>query len=97
MLDAKQNEGRVFQPRGPGMFFCVGHARGAIGQEPAEFIARDDNETDVDSPISESRMKVNHIHYKQVAPRRHLHFNTDTNPRTIHNLAFHPVDVSGAI
>lgn len=76
------------------MLLRVGHARASVRQIPAELVTRYDDDADVNTPVAEGGIQVDHVHDQKIASGRDLHFNTNANLGAVDNLALDPVHVA---
>jgi hypothetical protein len=76
------------------MLLRVGYARTSVRQIFAELVTGNDDDADVNAPVAECGIQVDHVHDQKVASSRNLHFNADANLGTVHNLALDPVHVA---
>lgn len=76
------------------MLLRIRHAGTTIRKKATQAIAWNDDHADVDSPISKSRIEMDHVHYEKIGPRRYLHFDPDANSRPVYLKTFKPVDIA---
>jgi hypothetical protein len=55
MFDCEEDKRRILQPGYLSVFLGIGNTRSTICQEATEFVARDDEHANIETPISKGR------------------------------------------
>ena len=95
VFHSHDDERGVLQPRRIDVSLRVAHSRTTVCKKVPKTVARDEEQTNIDSAFTEGLVQMNHVDHDEVAAGRELHLNSDADFGSIHNFAFRPVQIAG--
>jgi len=99
VFDRHEDEWHLFEMTHIDVAFGLRGSRNPVCYEPAESIARDDEDGQVDFALEELLPKVDKIHGNQVASSGNLHLDANRNEpgAPIYGLALHPIHATALL
>ena len=94
VVKTKNQQRKVFCPCRAHVTNGIREFRAAIGQVVAQFVVRNDQDSDVDVAVGERIAKMANVHHQQVASGRDLNLNANADAGTVDGVAFRPIDGS---
>jgi len=97
VFHSKKNEWGIFEAGRFGVPLRVRNAGASIRQETAQAVAWHNHNANVEAPVTECGGQMDHVHHEKIGTCGHLHFNADAYARTVHVVAFDPIDIAGGL